>query len=52
MVNEERIDNYLRGLMTPEEETQFIADCKTDSALREEAVMTALLCKGLQKPRT
>ena len=50
MVNEERIDKYIRGQMSQAEEEQFLADCKTDSVLREEAVMTAYLVKALKQP--
>ena len=49
MVNQERIDNYIRGKMTPIEEAQFIADCKTNPSLKKEAIITAWLVKGLQR---
>jgi hypothetical protein len=44
---DERIDSYLRGQMTKEEESQFISDCKNDRELKERAYMTALLAKSL-----
>jgi len=43
-----RIDNFIRGKMTPQQEQQFIADCKSNPVLREKAIMTAYLVKGLQ----
>lgn len=46
---DERIDSYLRGQMTTEEEVDFIFDCKHDVVLRERAQMTALLAKSLKK---
>ena len=44
---DERIDSYLRGQMTKEEESQFISDCENDSILKERAYITALLAKSL-----
>jgi hypothetical protein len=46
---DDRIDAYLRGQMTKEEEHQFLSDCKQDKELRERAQMTALLAKALKK---
>ena len=45
---DERIDSYLRGQMTKEEESQFISDCKKNKELKERAYMTALLAKSLK----
>ena len=45
---DERIDSYLRGQMTKEEESQFISDCKNNKALKERAYLTALLAKSLK----
>ena len=45
---DERIDSYLRGQMTKEEESQFISDCKNDRELKERAYMTALLVKAIK----
>ena len=44
---DERIDSYLRGQMTKEEESQFISDCDNNSELKERAYITALLAKSL-----
>jgi len=44
---DDRIDSYLKGKMTTEEELQFIKDCKEDKELKEKACMTALLVKAL-----
>lgn len=45
---DDRIDSYLRGQMTKEEESQFISDCKNDRELKERAYMTALLVKAIK----
>ena len=45
---DERIDSYLRGQMTKEEESQFISDCKNNSELKERAYLTALLIKTIK----
>ena len=45
---DDRIDAFLKGQMTDEEEHQFIAECKTNKELRERAYMTALLAKSLK----
>ena len=45
---DDRIDSYLRGQMTKEEESQFISDCKKNKELKERAYMTALLAKSLK----
>ena len=44
-----RIDSYLRGQMTKEEESQFISDCENNRELKERAYLTALLAKSLKK---
>jgi hypothetical protein len=46
---DERIDSYLRGQMTYEEENLFLSDCKENKELKERAYMTALLTKSLKK---
>jgi len=46
---EERIDDYIRGRMTPEEEQKFLADCKSNPELKEQAIMTAYLVKALNQ---
>ena len=45
---DERIDSYLRGQMTKEEESQFISDCENNRELKERAYITALLAKALK----
>ena len=45
---DERIDAYLRGQMTYEEENQFLSECKENKELKERAYMTALLTKSLR----
>ena len=47
MEMDERIDSYLRGQMTKEEEGQFISDCENNRELKERAYITALLAKSL-----
>ena len=44
---DDRIDSYLRGQMTKEEESQFLSDCKSNKELKERAYMTALLAKSI-----
>ena len=44
---DDRIDSYLRGQMTKEEESQFISDCENNRELKERAYLTALLTKVL-----
>ena len=46
---DDRIDSYLKGQMTKEEEIQFLSDCKTDKELRERAHITALMIKALER---
>ena len=46
---DDRIDSYLRGQMTKEEESQFLSDCENNSELRERAYLTALLAKSLKQ---
>ena len=45
---DERIDSYLRGQMTKEEESQFISDCENNKVLKERAYLTALLARSLK----
>ena len=45
----DKIDRFLFGQMSSEEESLFIQECKTNSKLKEEAVMTALLIKTLKQ---
>ena len=45
---DERIDSYLRGEMSYEEEKKFLADCRVDAKLRERAYIVALLAKSLR----
>jgi hypothetical protein len=48
MAMDERIDSYLRGQMTKEEESQFLSDCENNKELKEMAYMTALLVKAIK----
>ena len=45
----ERIDKFLRGLMTPEENNAFMSDFNNDRVLREETQITALMIKELEE---
>lgn len=45
---DDRIDAYLRGQMSPEEEKSFMQDCCSNPELKERAIMTALLAKALK----
>lgn len=47
--NSERIDKFLRGLMTPEENDAFMSDFNSDKVLREETQITALMLKELEE---
>ena len=49
MQYEDRIDDYLLGRMSPEEEQNFIQECKINPVLKEEAVSMAYLVKGLKR---
>lgn len=44
----DKIDRFLFGQMSSEEESLFLQECKTNSELREEAQMTALLIQALR----
>ena len=46
---DDRIDAYLRGQMTKEQEHQFLSDCKNNKELKERAYLTALLVKSLKQ---
>ena len=46
---DDRIDSFLRGQMTKEEESQFLSDCKENKELKERAYLTALLAKSLKQ---
>ena len=49
IVDDERIDAFLKGEMTPDEEQQFLAELKKNPELREKAVVMARLVKGLKE---
>lgn len=54
MEMDDRIDAFLSGQMTWEEEQKFLSDCRNDTELKERAYMTALLaktfkCKSLEE---
>lgn len=44
----QKIDRFLFGQMSSEEESLFLQECKTNSELKEESVMIALLVKALK----
>ena len=46
--NEERINRYLRGEMTPEEETAFESDLQKDDTLKRQAESVARIVKGMK----
>ena len=43
-----RIDNYLKGLMTKDEENSFLADLENNPKLRSKAIVTARIVKAMQ----
>ena len=49
MKYEQQIDRFLLGQMSSEEESSFIQECKTNSELKEEFTMMALLVKTLKQ---
>lgn len=51
MKYEQQIDRFLLGQMSSEEESLFIQECKQNSELKKEAVMTALLVKALKQTK-
>lgn len=44
---DERISRYLKGLMSIQEETQFLADMESDEQLKQDAIAQARLIKGM-----
>ena len=48
---EERIDAYIRGKMTPEQEQEFLNECRENKELREQAVLTARMVKAIKTLR-
>jgi hypothetical protein len=49
MKYEQQIDRFLLGQMSSEEESLFLQEYKTNSELKEEATMMALLVKTLKQ---
>jgi len=47
--DDDRITAYLKGQMTKEEEKQFLSDLENNPALKEKAIVTARLVKGLKQ---
>ena len=45
----DRIERYLRGQMSKEEEQSFLDECKKDPELKREAYFTALLYKAANR---
>ncbi len=46
---QEQVDLYIRGKMTPQEENEFILECKRNPELKQVAIATAYMVKGLMK---
>lgn len=44
---DERISRYLKGLMSIQEETKFLADMESDEQLKQDAITQARLVKGM-----
>lgn len=44
---DERISRYLKGQMTPQEETEFLVDMGSDEQLKQDAIAQARLVKGM-----
>lgn len=44
---DERISRYLKGQMTPQEETEFLVDMESDEQLKQDAIAQARLVKGM-----
>lgn len=42
-----RISRYLKGQMTPQEETEFLVDMESDEQLKQDAIAQARLVKGM-----
>lgn len=51
MDNIDRIEKYLKGLLSKEEEQAFREELKTDKALREEVLATALMIKHMKQQK-
>ena len=49
MDNIDRIEKYLKGQLSPEEEQAFREELKTDKALRDEVLATALMIKNMKQ---
>ena len=48
IIEEERINSFLRGEMSSEEETLFIDELKSNEELRNKAVATARMAKAMK----
>lgn len=48
MLYEDRIDDYLLGRMSSEEEQNFLKDCKTNKTLKDEAIAMVYLVKFIK----
>lgn len=46
---DERIAQYLKGLMSIQEETKFLADMESDEKLKQDAIAQARLVKGMSQ---
>ena len=48
ILQEQRIDDYITGKMSPEQEQQFLNECRENKELREQAVLTAMMVKAIK----
>lgn len=46
---DDKIDNYIFGRMTAEEEKSFLEECKTNDEIRHRAKIIALLVNSIRK---
>ena len=51
IIEEERINRFLRGEMSSEEETTFMDELKSNDVLRNKAVVAARMAKAMKSDR-
>lgn len=49
LLNDERINRYMRGMMKPDEESSFLEELKNNEELRSQAISQARLVKGMKQ---
>jgi len=49
LLNDERINRYMRGMMKPDEENAFLEELKNNEELRSQAISQARLVKGMKQ---